>query len=250
MKDLTAQQQERYSRHIVIPEIGEAGQRRIVDAKVLVVGVGGLGSPAAFYLAASGVGTLGLMDNDTVDLSNLQRQILHATPDLGRLKVSSAAEKLTALNPEIDIRLHRADITSESGTALIGEYDFVISATDNFASKYRINDACVATGIPFSHGGIVRFHGQTITVVPGKTACFRCVFNEPPPPGSMPSASELGVLWSAAGLLGTIQATEAIKFLAGIGEPLTDALLTFNVLTMEFQKIRIQRQPGCAACGK
>jgi molybdopterin-synthase adenylyltransferase len=250
MNALTPQQQERYSRHIVLPEIGENGQRRISDAKVLVVGVGGLGSPAAFYLAASGVGTLGLMDNDTVDLSNLQRQILHGTADLGRLKIASAAEKLTALNPEINLRLYREDITSDNGIAVIGEYDFVVSATDNFDSKYRLNDACVAAGVPFSHGGIVRFHGQTITVAPNRSACFRCLFSEPPPPDLMPSATALGVLGPAAGLLGTIQATEAIKYVAGIGDLLNDVLLTFNVLTMEFQKIQISRRPGCSACGE
>lgn len=245
---MTPQQLERYSRHTVIPEIGEEGQARIIASRVLVIGIGGLGSPAAFYLAAAGVGRLGLMDYDTVDLSNLQRQILHATPDLGRLKVESAAEKLAALNPDTDIQLHRQDITAEESASLLQEYDFVISATDNFESKYRINDACVTAGIPFSHGGINGLHGQTVTVFPRKTACFRCIFPEPPAPGVMPPASELGVLGSAAGMLGTIQATEALKFLADFGSPLTDCLLTFNAATMDFQRIKLQRQPDCPAC--
>jgi len=250
MTPLTTNQQERYSRHLVIPDFGEKGQKRLLEARVLVVGMGGLGSPAAFYLAAGGVGKLGLMDPDRVDRSNLQREILHTTADVGRLKVESAAEKLAALNPEVTLQLYREGITAANAETLVRDYDFVISATDNFESKFQINDACVAMRVPFSHGGINRYHGQTITVLPGRTACFRCFFPEPPAPGMVPTAAATGVLGAAAGMLGTVQAAETVKFLTGVGELLTDTLLTFNAADMDFQKIKLGRQPGCPACAQ
>ncbi|MBU2646769.1 HesA/MoeB/ThiF family protein [bacterium] len=250
MATLTKEDRERYGRQIIMPDIGIAGQEKILNSKILVIGVGGLGSPAAFYLAAAGVGTLGLVDSDTVDLSNLQRQILHATPDLGRPKVVSAAEKLRALNPRITVTPHQLAVKADNIGAIIREYDFVISATDTFKSKYLINDACLLEGVPFSHGGVIRYHGQTLTVIPWKTACFRCVFDEPPPTGTVMAASEAGVLGSAAGLLGTIQATEAIKYVCGTGELLTDVFLSINASNMDFQKIKLSRHRTCPVCGE
>lgn len=249
MAQLTESEKERYERQIIMPDIGIEGQEKIAGAGVLVIGVGGLGSPAAYYLAAAGVGRLGLVDNDTVDLSNLQRQILHATPDLNRPKIDSASEKLAALNPEIEIVHHRLAVKADNIRALIRDYDFVVSATDNFKSKYLINDACLLEGVPFSHGGIIRTHGQTITVLPKQTACFRCIFEEPPPKGVVMPASEAGVLGAAAGILGTIQATEALKFIIGMGTLLTDTILSFNAASMDFQKIRLKRNSSCPACG-
>jgi len=249
MTGLNDQEKERYHRQIIMPEIGLQGQEKIAAASVLVIGVGGLGSPAALYLAAAGVGRLGLVDSDTVERSNLQRQILHATPDLGRPKVLSAAEKLAALNPEVRIEPRQVVVTAETIRNLIRGYNFVISATDNFQSKYLINDACLLEGIPFSHGGIVRTYGQTLTVLPRRTACFRCLFAEPPPRGIMQSASAAGVLGPAAGILGTIQATEALKYLTGMGDLLTDTLLTLNAANMDFQKIRLNRNRDCPVCG-
>jgi len=250
MTALTEMEQERYGRQIIMPDIGIEGQKKIVASRMLVIGVGGLGSPVAFYLAAAGVGNLGLVDNDTVDLSNLQRQILHSTPDIDRPKVDSAAEKLLALNPSVKVKTYQLSVNASNIRSIIRDYDFVISATDNFKSKYLINDACLMEGIPFSHGGVIRTHGQTVTVLPGKTACFRCIFDEPPPKGAVMSASEAGVLGSAAGMLGTIQATEALKFVTGMGELLTDTILSFNAANMDFQKIKLNRNKECPICGE
>ncbi len=240
---------ERYSRNILVNEIGLAGQARIRKAKVLVVGVGGLGSPAALYLAAAGVGTLGLADADAVELSNLQRQIVHCTEDIGRPKVESAAEKIRRLNPDVCVRPYRERLTAANAMAVVSGYDFVIDATDGFPSKFLVNDACVMAKKPFSHGGVQRFEGQTMTVVPGRSACYRCVFGAPPPEGSVFVCSQVGVLGAAAGMLGTIQAAEAIKFVAGVGEPLTDAVLTFDALTMTFRKVPVRRNSACPVCG-
>lgn len=248
--ELTATQRERYSRNILLRELGEEGQGRLHRARVLVVGTGGLGSPASLYLAAAGVGTLGIVDSDRVDLSNLQRQIIHATPDLGRIKVESAAEALLALNPEIEVRPLYVRLCAANIMEIVRDFDFVIDGTDNFAAKFLLNDACVLAGIPLSHGGVLRFEGQTMTILPKKTACYRCIFRQSPAEGTVDISSEVGILGSVAGILGTIQATEAIKFISGAGDLLTSALLRFDALTMEFRRIPLQRQEDCPVCGK
>jgi|GEM_PF-53319 molybdopterin-synthase adenylyltransferase len=249
MADLNEEQLQRYSRHILLAGIGIEGQVRLLESKVLIIGVGGLGSPAALYLAASGVGILGIADADEVDRTNLQRQILHFTPDIGRPKVESAAEKLRALNPGVTVNTHHAFINSENILNIIKDYDFIIDATDNFAAKFLINDACVLGKKPFSHGGILRFSGQTMTVVPGQSACYRCVFPVPPPKNAVPSCSQAGVLGGVAGMLGTIQSVEAVKFLTGAGDTLADSLLTFDARGMDFRKIKIRRNLACPVCG-
>jgi len=246
---LTDEQRERYSRHIMLEEVGEAGQELLLAGKVLVIGVGGLGSPIVLYLAAAGVGTIGIADGDRVELSNLQRQIAHRTGDLGRPKVESAGEKLTAMNP--DIRVNRYDFRVDAATIgeLIAGYDFVIDATDNFAAKFLINDACVLAGKPYSHGGILRFDGQTMTVRPGASPCYRCIFPEPPPEELLLPCSRAGVLGVLPGIIGVIQATEALKHLLGTGEPLTGRLLTYNALAMKFREVQVPNNPACPVCG-
>lgn len=231
----------RYSRHILLREVGVEGQERIRQGKVLIVGLGGLGSPVALYLAAAGVGTIGLVDGDVVDLSNLQRQVIHSTPDVGRLKVESAREKLLRLNPGVQVQIHADFLSAENALELIRPYDFIVDGTDNFPVKFLINDACVMAGKPFSHGGILRFEGQTFTHLPG-TACYRCLFGAPPPAGEVPTCSQAGILGAIAGMLGTIQAAETLKYLAGVGELLTDQLLTFDAKTMDFHKIRVSEE--------
>lgn len=248
MFDFTEDEIQRYSRHILLKEIGAEGQERIRQGRVLVVGAGGLGSPILMYLAAAGVGTIGVVDGDTVDLSNLQRQIIHATPDLGRAKVESAAEKMKAINPHVNVVEHREFMNAGNAMQLIADYDFVVDATDNFAVKFLINDACVMAGKPFSHGGILRFEGQTFTHLPG-TACYRCLFKEPPPADLVPTCSQAGVLGAVVGVIGTIQATEVVKYLARCGTLLTDRILTFDALTMDFRKVGIKRDDHCAVCG-
>jgi molybdopterin/thiamine biosynthesis adenylyltransferase len=250
MKEFTEERLERYSRHILLPQIGVEGQLKLFDAKVLIIGAGGLGSPAALYLAAAGVGTLGIVDSDVVDLSNLQRQIAHATADLDRPKVVSAAEKMRAINPDVEVRTYHEYLGAANIRQIIVEYDFVIDGTDNFASKFLINDACVLERVPFSHGGILRFSGQTMTVLPGKSACYRCVFAAPPPPGVVPTCSQAGILGAVAGMLGTIQAAEALKFISGAGELLVNSLLVFDALDMEFSKVKFKANPRCAVCGQ
>ena len=247
--DLSEEQLERYSRHIILQEVGAAGQERLLASRVLIIGAGGLGSPAALYLAAAGVGTLGIVDSDEVDLSNLQRQIIHHTADLGRAKIASAAAKMSAINPGIRVVQHAFRAEAANILPLIAEYDFVIDGTDNFAAKFLINDACVLGKKPFSHAGILRFDGQLITVLPGATACYRCVFNQPPPPNAVPSCSQAGVLGVVAGVIGCLQATEAVKFLLGKGDLVTNALLTWNALRMDFRKVRVNRNPKCPVCG-
>jgi molybdopterin-synthase adenylyltransferase len=247
--EFTEETLERYSRHILLKEVGVEGQRRLWKSRVLVVGAGGLGAPVSLYLAAAGVGTLGIADGDQVDLSNLQRQVVHHTPDVGRPKVESAAEKLRAINPDITVKTIPHRLTAGEIMAVIDGYDFVIDGTDNFAAKFLINDACVLAGKPFSHGGILRFKGQTMTVTPGRSACYRCVFPEPPPPDAVPTCSQAGVLGAVAGMLGTIQAAETLKVLLGIGKPLLDTLLTFDALDMNFRRVFLRREPGCPVCG-
>jgi molybdopterin/thiamine biosynthesis adenylyltransferase len=246
---LTEQQIERYSRHILLSEIGGKGQARLLAGRVLLVGLGGLGSPAALYLAAAGVGTIGLMDPDAVDLSNLQRQVIHATADLGVPKVESAAAKLRALNPDVNVRTYRERLTAANAHAVLAEYDFVIDGTDSIPAKFLIADACHFAGKPYSHAGITRFRGQTMTVLPGRTACYRCVFGAPPPADAGPSCAQAGVLGVVPGVLGTLQAAEALKFLLGQGRLLTDALLTYDALDARVREVTVRRNPECPLCG-
>lgn len=239
----------RYSRHILLKDVGGVGQEKLLKSKVLIVGAGGLGSPIALYLAAAGVGNLGIMDFDTVDLSNLQRQVIHHTPDVDRPKVDSAREKIEALNPDVRVTTIRDRLTAGNARDILGEYDFIVEGTDNFPTKFLVNDACIFLGKPFNQGGILRFDGQTMTHVPGH-ACYRCVYAAPPPKGVIPTCSEAGVLGAVAGMLGTIQAAEALRYLLGIGKLLTDRMLIFNALDMEFRTVRIKRNPKCPVCGE
>jgi adenylyltransferase/sulfurtransferase len=247
---LTAEQIERYSRQIMIPELGGKGQIRLRQSRVLIVGAGGLGSPAALYLVAAGIGTLGLVDSDQVDLSNLQRQILHSTLDLGRDKVDSAQEKLSHLNPEVEIRAYKARLDEKNAADLFAPYDFIVDGSDNFTTKFLVNDVAVLLGKPFSHAGILRLEGQTMTVLPGKSACYRCLFKEPPPPGEIPSCQQAGILGAVAGTMASIQATEAIKYLIGMeDELLTDRMLKYDAKELKFRTVPLSRDPECIACG-
>ncbi|MDR2104254.1 MAG: HesA/MoeB/ThiF family protein [Deferribacteraceae bacterium] len=249
MRDLNESEIERYSRHIILQDIGVEGQERICAGKVLVIGAGGLGSPVLYYLAAAGVGEIGIADGDEVDLSNLQRQILHTEADIGRAKTASAVEKLSAVNSNVKFNVYHEFLTAENILGIVKDYDFIIDGTDSFSSKFLINDACVLAKKPFSHGGILRFSGQTMTINPFQSACYACVFDAPPPSGSVPSCSQAGILGSVAGMLGVIQATEALKFLSGAGAPLYNAILSFDALTMTFRKALLKRNPRCRICG-
>ncbi len=249
MTDFSEEQLHRYSRHILLEDVGVEGQARLLAGKVLIIGAGGLGAPVALYLAAAGVGTIGIVDNDHVEISNLQRQITHFTEDIGAAKVESAAAKMRAVNPDVTVNTYRQYVSAANIRELIRGYDFVVDGVDNFPTKFLINDACVMESIPFSHGGILRFDGQTMSVVPGKSACYRCSFRKPPPPDAVPTCSQAGVLGAIAGMLGTIQAAEALKYLTGTGRLLTDALLSFDAKTMDFRKIRLRRQENCPLCG-
>ena len=244
---LTATQKERYSRTITLGRLGEAGQETLLASKVLVIGAGGLGSSAILYLAAAGIGTLGIADGDVVQLSNLQRQILYGTPDIGRPKTESAKEKVERLNPDVQVITYCEKLTAANIAAIIGGYDFVVECTDTFAGKFLINAACVQERKPFSHGGVLAFRGQTMTYVP-EHACLRCAF-APPPPGTAPTSADIGVLGAAAGVFGAIQAGEAIKYLTGNGKLLTNAMLYYDVLTVEFKKVKIKRKANCPVCG-
>ncbi|MBF0196774.1 MAG: molybdopterin-synthase adenylyltransferase MoeB [Planctomycetes bacterium] len=250
MIDFTEEQLERYSRNILLQDLGPEGQSKIMEGKVLVIGTGGLGAPVSLYLAAAGVGTIGLVDSDVVDLSNLQRQVVHFTPDVGTPKVDSAEAKLKALNPGIEIKKYHTFVVADNIRDIIREYDFVIDGTDNFSAKFLINDACILENKPYSHGGILRFDGQTMTIKPGESACYRCVFNAPPPKNAVPTCSQAGVLGGVAGMLGTIQSVEAMKYLSGVGELLTDNLLTFNAASMNFRKVKFKKNPSCPVCGE
>lgn len=247
---LTEQQIERYSRHIILQEVGGAGQEKLLASKVLIVGAGGLGAPAALYLAAAGVGTIGIIDADKVDLTNLQRQIIHHTPDIGVDKVLSAKRKLNELNPDVTVKTYQQWAKADNIRQIIAEYDFVIDGTDNFPAKFLVNDACYFEKTPFSHAGILRFDGQLITVLPGETTCYRCIFEGPPPANAVPSCSQAGVLGVLAGVIGSLQATEAIKYLLALDGLLTNALLTYNALKMEFRKVPLSRNPACPLCGE
>lgn len=250
MIDFTTEQLERYSRHILLQDIGVEGQEKLLEAKVLIIGAGGLGCPVGLYLAAAGVGTIGIVDCDTVDISNLQRQIAHNTKDIGRPKVESAREKMLAINPDVNVRIHRDYLRADNIREIIRGYHFVVDGTDNFPTKFLVNDACVMEKIPYSHGGILRFDGQTTTVLPGRSACYRCSFRQPPPPDAVPTCSQAGVLGAIAGMLGTIQAAEVLKYITGTGVLLTDRLLSFNAKSMDFRKIKLARQADCPVCGE
>ena len=245
----TDEQLERYSRHIILKEIGVRGQKKLLNGKVLIIGAGGLGAPAALYLAAAGVGTIGIADADVVDLSNLQRQVIHSTNDLGKPKVESAKETINAINPDVNVITYHDFVTSENILDMVKDYDFVIDGTDNFPAKFLINDACVMAKKPLSHAGIIRFKGQLMTILPGEGPCYRCVFKNPPPKDAVPTCKQAGVIGAMGGVIGSLQAMEAVKYITGVGELLNGYLLTYDALTMEFHKIKLPpRGNGCAIC--
>lgn len=239
----------RYSRHFLLPEVGEDGQAKLLQAKVLMVGAGGLGSPSAYYLAAAGVGTIGIIDNDVVDISNLQRQILHANDRVGMPKVESAKKTLEGLNPDVKVIPYQAKLTSENIMEILKDYDLVIDGCDNFPTRYLVNDACVLTGKPNVHGSIFQFEGQATVFYPGKGPCYRCLYPEPPPAEMAPSCAEAGVLGVLPGLIGVIEALEAVKLILGKGDSLVGRLLHFNTLTMEINTLKLRRDPNCPMCG-
>ncbi len=240
----------RYKRHFVLPEVGRAGQHKLKEAKVLAVGAGGLGSPLTLYLAAAGVGRIGIVDFDTVDPSNLQRQILHSTETIGKPKLESAKDRLRALNPHVEVATHELKLTSENALGIFKDYDIIADGTDNFPTRYLINDACVLTGKPNVFGSIFRFEGQASVFWGLKGPCYRCLYPEPPPPGLVPSCAEGGVLGVLPGVIGTIQAVETIKLILGIGKPLIGRMLTFDALDMEWRTIKLKKNPKCPACGR
>lgn len=250
--NFTNDQMERYSRHIILKEVGVKGQTKLLQSKVLVIGTGGLGAPASMFLAAAGIGTIGLVDFDDVELSNLQRQIIHLTKDVGKPKVISGKETIQEMNPDVDVVTYQEWVSSANIKDIINDrnYDFVIDGTDNFPAKFLINDACVLIEKPFSHAGIIGFQGQTMTYVPGRGPCYRCIFKNPPPPDAVPTCKQAGVLGVMGGIIGTIQATEAIKYVLGLGELLTGYLLTYDALKMEFRKIKLPLNSKCQICGK
>ena len=249
LPELTTDDLARYSRHLILPEVGMEGQRRLKAARVLCVGTGGLGSPLAFYLAAAGVGTLGLVDFDVVDASNLQRQIIHSTKDIGRKKLDSAEEKLLALNPAMNVVKHETMLTSANALDILKDYDIVADGTDNFPTRYLVNDACVLLGKPNVYGSIFRFEGQASVFATEQGPCYRCLYPEPPPPGLVPSCAEGGVLGILPGLVGMIQATEAIKLILGKGESLAGRLLLVDALNMKFRELKLRKNPECPVCG-
>lgn len=245
----TNEQLERYSRHIILKEIGVKGQKRLLNGSVLIIGAGGLGAPAALYLAAAGVGKIGIVDADVVDLSNLQRQVIHTTADVGRPKVESAAETMRAINPDVEVVTYHQFIDSSNILDIIKDYDFVLDGTDNFPAKFLINDACVMANKPFSHAGILRFSGQLMTVIPHEGPCYRCVFKTMPPKDAIPTCKSAGVIGAMAGTIGSLQALEAVKYLTGAGDLLVGKLLTFDGLKMKFHTINLPpRGEGCAVC--
>ena len=246
--DFREDQIERYSRQIILPEVGGMGQRRLLNAKVLIVGCGGLGSPCAYYLAGAGIGKIGLVDSDIVELNNLQRQIVHFTKDIGKQKTESAKEKLESINSDVEVVTYPLRLTSENIMDIIKEYDIVVDGSDNFPTRYLVNDACVMSNKPFSHAGILKFGGQATTIIPHQGPCYRCLFAEPPPPGMVPSCQEAGILGAVAGVLGVIQAAEVLKYILGKGELLLGKLLIFDALEMSFRKLTVQRNNNCSVC--
>ena len=249
-RSLTDTEREIYSRHIVIPEIGEEGQAKLLASSVLVIGAGGLGSPAIYYLSECGIGHLGIADSDRVELSNLNRQILHGCPDVGESKTVSARRNIEHIRPDIDLQEYPLRINHSNGRDIVASYDFVVEATDNFRSKFLINDICVSAGKAFSHAGVLAMYGQAMTVVPGKSPCYRCIFQDAPESGKVKTAAEAGVLGTIPGVLGAIQATEAVKYLLGLDGLLTGALLTFDAAAMTFRKVRLPMDKRCRVCGK
>ena len=248
VRPLTPYQVSRYSRHIIMPQVGSAGQRKLLDASVLVVGAGGLGSPICIYLALAGVGTVGIVDFDTVDVTNLQRQILHHNDDVGRPKVESARETLLAYNPDLNVALHEEPITSANAMGIMEGYDVIINGADNFPARYLVNDAAYLSGKPLVDGSILMFDGQATVFLPGQ-GCYRCLFPSPPPPGEVPSCAEAGVLGMLPGMVGTIQATETAKLILGVGTSLASRLLLIDALDMEFRTVKVRRNPDCPLCG-
>ncbi|HIM80447.1 MAG: thiamine biosynthesis protein ThiF [SAR202 cluster bacterium MP-SAtl-SRR3965592-G2] len=245
---LTPDQVNRYSRHIIMGDVGSKGQRNLLGAKALIVGAGGLGSPSAIYLALAGVGTIGIVDFDVVEISNLQRQILHHTSDIGRPKLDSARDNIISYNPDTNVVLHEVRLESHNAREIISQYDLVINGADNFATRYLVNDACYLEGKPLVDGSILIFDGQATLFLPGQ-GCYRCLFPEPPPPGLVPNCAEAGVLGALTGLVGSIQATEALKLILGIGESLVSRLLLIDALSMSFREVRLKRNPSCPLCG-
>jgi adenylyltransferase/sulfurtransferase len=246
---LTHNEIARYSRHLILPEVGLTGQLKLKSAKVLLIGTGGLGSPLSFYLAAAGIGTIGLVDFDVVDFSNLQRQIIHSTPDVGRSKLASAKEKLQAINPEVTIKTFETALSSDNALDIFKDFDIIVDGTDNFPTRYLVNDACVLLNKPNVYGSIYRFEGQASVFDPEKGPCYRCLYAEPPPPGLVPSCAEGGVLGVLPGIVGTIQATEVIKLILGEGESLVGRLLLIDALDMSFRELKLRKNPECPICG-
>lgn len=246
---LTAEQVNRYSRHIIMPQVGPSGQRKIMESSVLIIGAGGLGSPIAVYLALAGIGKIGVVDFDTVDISNLQRQILHQNADIGKSKAISAKETINAYNPDVEVVTYQVPITSDNAFEIIEPYDYVINGADNFAARYLVNDACHFLKKPLIDGSILLFEGQVTVYLPGQ-GCYRCLYPSPPPPGMVPSCAEAGVLGALCGTVGTIQATEVLKLILGVGESLHGRLLLYDALAMEFRQVRIRRDPHCVLCGE
>ena len=247
----TDDQLERYSRHLILKEIGVRGQKKLLAARVLVIGAGGLGSPPAMYLAAAGVGTIGIVDDDVVDLSNLQRQIIHGTGNVGMPKVESAAETVTSINPDVTVKPYHIRVSAGNIAELIAGYDVIVDAADNFSTKFLINDACVLAGKPYIYGGALRFEGQLMTYVPGRGPCYRCIFRDMPAAGEVPSCKEAGVLGAVVGVIGSMQAVEAVKLILGVGKPLTARLMTFDALAMTCRAVPLpEREPDCPVCGE
>jgi adenylyltransferase/sulfurtransferase len=250
LPELSEEETLRYGRHLVIPDLGLTGQRRLKDARILMVGAGGLGSPVGLYLAAAGVGTLGIVEFDTVEATNLQRQILHGTKDVGRRKVDSARDRIHDVNPNVKVIGHDTRLDGSNALELIRAYDLVVDATDNFAARYLTNDACVRLGKPNVYGSVFRFEGQASVFSANDGPCFRCLHREPPPPGVVPSAAEAGILGVLPGLIGVVQATEAVKLVTGIGQPLVGRLLHVDALQMSFRTVKLRRDPDCPTCGR
>ena len=250
MIEFTDEQIERYSRHIILPEVGGAGQQKMLEARVLLLGAGGLGSPAAYYLAAAGIGNLGIVDFDQVDLSNLQRQIIHSTERIGMLKTESAKKTIQALNPDVNVTLYNEKIDSSNILSIIKDYDYVVDGSDNFPTRYLVNDACVMENKTLIHGSIYRFEGQVTVFKPNSGPCYRCLYPEPPPPGMSPNCQEGGVLGVLAGIVGNLQVVEVLKLILGIGEPLVGKLLIYDALKTEFRNLNLRKDASCPLCGE
>ncbi len=249
MSSFTEEQIYRYSRHIILPEVGGKGQKKLLEASVLLLGAGGLGSPAAMYLAAAGIGNLGIIDFDVVDMSNLQRQILHGVKDVGRPKAESAKDTIKSINPDVNVPLYKERLSSENIYKIFRDYDIIVDGCDNFPTRYLVNDACILTGKTNVHGSIFRFDGQVTVFKPKDGPCYRCLYPEPPPAGLVPSCQEAGVLGVLPGIIGTLQAVEVIKLILGIGKPLIGKLLLYNALDAEFRQVRLRRDANCPVCG-